>query len=837
MILHFFKCLSIMVPFWLCWGACGVYAQIQDFEADFQRTNNPNEFLPNWIGNEVSGGSSRIFQANGIGWNGSKALAVQPIGSFDGKIWVRLSPKEFNRPELVFYARSVRNGNGTRPALVFFSWGKTLDGEYTDPVQIGDDAEFANETQEWRKFSIHLPDSLRAQPEVIFSLDIRYGPGGGTAARWLMDDFEFGDFVKDESPPSVLEAKGFDSGSVLIRFSERLDSVFSGFLIAYELDGENPERIELMQDSIVVLSFSERLLTRNQYSLSIRQVADLEGNFLQDTTIQFTFTDPTDIQRKALVINELMPAPKADLDLPNVEYIELFHAGEYEFRLEGVRISNSRNEVRLEEYWLEPGEFLILAPESQASMLTEFGKVLPLKSWPTLLNSGDEITLTSSLGGEIDRLSYATASWGGSDFANGGYSLEVPTPDFLCDNTSLLKPSIDPNRGTPGFQNSIYSLDSKREQPQLALAEFVDSLQIRIVFSGMVLPDLMKENFSFSPSLAIDSLWFLSEREIQILLDTPAEFNALYEMKIVGIADCFGNLLAEQVMTFLLPEMPQAGDLIINELLFNPRTGDPKFVELRNVSKKYLTIDGWALSAMDGTGIPVPGRIFGKAGSILEPDGYLAITTDSSALKLAYPRSFQGSFAQIPTLPSYPIAGGTVVLLSPDLQVVDAFTYYEDLHHPLLRDSKGVSLERLSPLLAPSDPSNWQSASGTEGFATPGRKNSQAISNEFEAERIQIEPEVFDPQGSVGAAFTTISYQLDQPGWLGTFKIYAATGQLIQTLAQNQVLGTSGLFTWTGTDSSGKLVRAGYYVLVVELYEPNGKTELIKKTLVVATTL
>jgi hypothetical protein len=73
MILHFFKCLSIMVPFWLCWGACGVYAQIQDFEADFQRTNNPNEFLPNWIGNEVSGGSSRIFQANGIGWNGSKA--------------------------------------------------------------------------------------------------------------------------------------------------------------------------------------------------------------------------------------------------------------------------------------------------------------------------------------------------------------------------------------------------------------------------------------------------------------------------------------------------------------------------------------------------------------------------------------------------------------------------------------------------------------------------------------------------------------------------------------------------------------------------------------------
>jgi hypothetical protein len=834
---HFFRCLLLSIPAWLLAGAGLAFAQVQDFESDFQRVSYPDEFLPNWVGNEVSGGSSRIFQSPNLGRDGSRALAVQPISTFDGKIWIKLSPDDFEDPELVFFAKSARNGNGTRPALVWYSWGKSLDGPFTDPVQIGGDAEFSNENQEWREFTIPLPDSLKNQSDIVFSLDIRYGPGGGTAARWLMDDFEFGDFVTDETPPHVTEVKGYDASSVILRFSEKLDSIFSNFLIAYELEQQNPGDVKLMQDSIVILTFPEQLEPMKRYSLSIRQLADLEGNFLQDTTVQFTFSDPTDIPRKALIINELMPAPKADQDLPNVEYIELFHAGENELRLAGVRLSNSRSGIVLREQWLQPGEFLILAPENQAALFHEFGMVLPLRSWPTLLNSGDEVTLVSASGQEIDRIGYTTASWGGSDFANGGYSLEVPRPDFLCNSTILLRPSIHPDRGTPGSLNSIYSLDSEWEVPTLASVDFVDSLQIRMVLSGPVLPDLMVEHISFSPSLSIDSLWFFNDTETLIVLKTPALFNERYEMKIVGIVDCLGNLLSEQLMTIILSEAPAIGDLIINELLFNPRTGDPKFVELKNASQKFLRLENWALSAIGSSGSLDPARVFGRAGLILGPGEYLAITTDSSALKLAYPRAIPGTFVQIPSLPSYPISGGTVVLISPDLQIVEKFTYNEDLHHPLLRDSKGVSLERVSPLIAGSDPSNWQSASGNEGFATPGRRNSQAISGDFESGPIRIDPEVFDPQGSTGASFTTISYQLDQPGWVGTFKLYSAAGQLIQTLAQNQVLGTKGLFTWTGTDSSGKLVRAGYYVLVVELYEPGGKTDLIKKTLVVATTL
>ena len=834
---HFSRCLMLLILLLYWIGISIAVAQVQTFESDFQPVSFPLEFLPNWYGNEVTAGSSRIFQSASLGRNASKALGVQPISTFNGKISVRLFPQDFDRPEVIFYARSAKNGSGIRPAMVFYSWAKNVNGEFSAPVQIGRDSEFANENQEWREFSLQIPEELKAESEVVLLFDIRYGPGSGSAARWLMDDFEFGDFIRDETPPKVIEVKGYDENSLLVQFSEKVDPIFSVLPITYQLQGRNPEMAELKNDSLVVLSFLEKLEQNKNYSLEIWQIPDVAGNFLQDTIAPFTFTDPTHIPRKSLVINELMPAPRADLDLPNVEYIEIFHAGENEFRMEGVLLSNSRNEIVLDEFWLKPGEFVILAPASQASQLDEFGKVLPVKNWPTLLNSGDQITLKSAGGTVIDQISYGTETWGASDFANGGYSLELPTPGFLCNSSTVLKPSIDPKRGSPGTQNSTFDPNPELSSPKLKSVYFLDSLQIRLVFTEPILSDFDLGNITFSPNLILDSLTFISEREVRIALGSPAESNLTYRLKIVGIADCFGIPLAEQDFGFILPEDPQSGDLIINELLFNPRTGEPKFVEIKNVSGKYLSLANWAFSTLDVLGNPDQAKVFGEVGSVLEPDGYLAVTTDSSALKLAYPKSNQGDFLQIPSLPSYPVSGGTVVLLSPDTEIIESFLYNEDLHHPLLRDSKGVSLERISAGSAASDRSSWQSASGSEDFATPGKKNSQTISDDFDSEWIRIEPEVFDPEGSSGSAFTTISYQLDRSGWVGTFKIYSASGQLIHILAQNQILGTEGLFSWTGTDTTGKLVRTGYYVLVAELYEQGGGTKVVKRTLVVATRL
>ncbi|MFV8226998.1 Ig-like domain-containing protein, partial [Christiangramia aquimixticola] len=111
--------------------------------------------------------------------------------------------------------------------------------------------------------------------------------------------------------------KGYSSKEILLGFDEPIDPVFSLLPLAYKLDGIDPEIINSLNDSTRILRFEENLEEGKSYRLDVMQIPDLEGNFLRDTSVNFRFTDPTSFDYKSLVINELMPAPRADQDLPN----------------------------------------------------------------------------------------------------------------------------------------------------------------------------------------------------------------------------------------------------------------------------------------------------------------------------------------------------------------------------------------------------------------------------------------------------------------------------------------------------------------------------------------
>jgi hypothetical protein len=184
-----------------------------------------------------------------------------------------------------------------------------------------------------------------------------------------------------------------------------------------------------------------------------------------------------------------------------------------------------------------------------------------------------------------------------------------------------------------------------------------------------------------------------------------------------------------------------------------------------------------------------------------------------------------------------PIDAGLVLLLSPERQVADSLPYRADWHHPLLRSTKGVALERVSSAFLTHISSTWQSASSSQEYATPGRKNSTSLPNELGMEQLTIFPLVFDPGGSSGPSQVSIRYSLEQPGWVGSFTIYSAVGREVKVLGQNQILGTSGIFSWTGTDTAGARVSPGYYILVAQLVDLSGLVKVVKKTLVVASPL
>jgi hypothetical protein len=467
--------------------------------------------------------------------------------------------------------------------------------------------------------------------------------------------------------------------------------------------------------------------------------------------------------------------------------------------------------------------------------MESFGKIIPLNSWPTLLNSGDQLSLQDKNGSAVDFLSYSSASWKNAEFANSGYSLEVLNPYLACEQSEFLSPSMDQLRGTPGRQNSIWDLSPDESPPFLTEIAFQDSLSVFIQFSEPIQPNLELDNIIFQPELEIDSIFPISSNSLLVKLKKPAQSSIEHVVHIDSVFDCYGNELEIKEYKIILPSIPNQGDIIINELLFNPKTGRPKFVELYNKSSSFLQIGKLKLANLDDEGFPDQVRSIKETGYILAPNSYVAITKDTIKLKQDFPRSATGNFLQMQTIPSYPIGGGTVVLLSQGDEILEEFLFEEEMHHPLLRDPKGVSLERISSESPANLRINWHSASGIEDYGTPGKKNSQAFNGEFDSGIIHISPEVFDPEGSNGNTFTTISYQLDQSGWVGTFEIYDISGRLIEILDRNAILGSSGIYTWAGTDDLGGKVRPGYYVLLVELFDLQGEVKILKKTIVIAT--
>lgn len=813
-------------------------AQTQNFESNFIPLSYPSEFLPGWYGNEVRENASRIFQVNGQGRGNSRALAVQPISSFNGQIWIRLDLEQNPLKKVVFWAKSAQNGTGTRPALVFYSWSKHLTGEYVFRNSLGGDMGFGNENQEFRKFTLEVPESLHTEEEIFLKLEINYGPGTGSAARWLMDDFSFGELELDLRPPQVANVKGFAKNELWVQFDEKVDPVFSLLPPAYALEGILPDRIVRKSDSTMVLSFENSLVEGKEYTLSMGKIPDLEGNLLKDTSLVFQFFDPTAYEYKSIVINELMPAPKADQDLPNVEYVELFNPSDKEFRLDLLRISNSRNETSLPEGWMKPGDFLILVPKGLENMFFGYGKVVGVSNWPVMLNSGDQVSLKSLEGVVLDQITFSTNSWGGSEFSGGGYSLEVPYPFFLCDNSSLLRTSVGPLRGTPGRINSVFNPNLELPKPTLKRAYFLDSLHFILDLEGVISGTIQPEQIETSPKLGVEKVEKLAQGGWRVQLKEPAFPNHLFQVSLIGLLDCNGKDL-ERIgpVSLVLASAPKPGEVHLTEVLFDPISGDPKFVEIHNSSSNYVILKSWALGNLDDLGQVSQIRIFGSEGTILAPGKYLAISTDSEKLKARYPKSREGGFLQVSSLPSYPISGGTVVLLRNEKEVVEKFTYASKYHHPLIQNTKGVSLERISISNSVLDLANWQSASGNEDFATPGRRNSQFLEGGTLDGNLKIEPRVFDPEGSQGPAFTTVSYELEQAGWVGTMRVYSVTGLLVNTLCQNQVLGTKGIFTWNGLDEKGARVRPGYYVLLAELFDLEGRVRVVRKTIVVAVKL
>lgn len=317
----------------------------------------------------------------------------------------------------------------------------------------------------------------------------------------------------------------------------------------------------------------------------------------------------------------------------------------------------------------------------------------------------------------------------------------------------------------------------------------------------------------------------------QFLLDFPTSFDPTinYRLTVNGIRDREENLMTDDfIYDFSFPIQPQLGDLLLSEILFDPFTGGEDFIEIYNISDKYLDLQFLKIRNVQKDETK---QI--EEALVLKPKSYLALSEDVVFLNQEYKPAPEANISTA-DLPSFNNDQGNVTILTVDDIVLDAFDYEEDFHFQLLDDTEGISLERVTFDSETNNSRNWQSGSESSRFATPGYQNSSTINVNQGDEMFVLSTESFSPNQDGSDDLMVLSYNLEKNGFVANISIHDAAGFKIKEISNNELLSTKGIITWDGTNEDGSIADLGIYIIVGSIFHIDGEVINLKKSTVLA---
>jgi hypothetical protein len=632
------------------------------------------------------------------------------------------------------------------------------------------------------------------------------------------------DVSPDLTTPKINSVVVNSLSQLTVNFNETMDSsslanatitISNGISISSVVVQSKPNKI--------VINVTPNLDSSTVFTLQILNSTDCAGNGLSPNTINFGIGAapmPFDV-----VINEIFADPDPSMGLPLYEYIELYNKTNKIIDLSGLKVADPLATSGFLSGKLLPYEYIIVCSSTAVSQYTPFGRAVGPTSFPSLNNSSDEIKLINASGEIIHQVNYFDTWYNDELKKAGGWSLELIDPNNPCGEASNWTASTKWFGGTPGTQNTVFGSNPDNSPPTLINAVALNDSTVQVTFDET----LFLGTITINNGMIINSIVPINGKTFTLNLSNKLAFQTTYTITATGISDCVGNT-GNSSFSFSLPEQGNAGDVVINEVLFNPFTGGSDFVEIYNNSSKYINLQNWELANFDNDSISNR-KIISTQPYVLLPKHFLVLTKDAANIKMEYINAKQDKILQMATLPAYNNGDGHVYLVNNLNQAVDNFKYNEKMHFALLNSYKGVSLERIDYNRLTSDNTNWHSAAEDVGFATPGYENSQYQKVEI-TDEISISPETFSPDNDGIDDVVNISYQFAEAGYVANIVLYDAKGRLIKNLLLNELLGTKGTFSWDGINENNEKAAIGIYIIYFEAFQLNGDTKKFKKTCV-----
>lgn len=420
--------------------------------------------------------------------------------------------------------------------------------------------------------------------------------------------------------------------------------------------------------------------------------------------------------------------------------------------------------------------------------------------------------------------------------------LEFSDPTFILQDSMYfgIYCKYSATRTDKFFYDDIHikTIEKDTIAPGIVSATVIDDSTIKVVFTESI-EELSAKNIGaynadnglgspesvlFSPTVPNEVILKYNSNRIRSGL--------FYTLTVDGVKDKSNNK-KKSVVSFVLTIKPKKGDLVISEVLSDPFSGGDDFIELYNISDKFLKMDSLIIK----NGQKNESRTI-LTDFILLPDTYVAISRNTEFLKSTYKTPVNANFISA-TLPSFNVdAANFSVISTIDKQqiTIDSFDYSESYHFQLIDETKGVSLERINFSTQTNDKNNWHSAAAQVNHGTPGYKNSNFANPGSFPDEFGVIPDkkTFTPDGDNLDDFILLNFKMDKPGYLATVRIFDAEGFPMLDLANNFLLGTEGSIKWDGIDAEGNTMGMGIYIIMTRLFHPDGNVRNFKHAVVVA---
>lgn len=647
---------------------------------------------------------------------------------------------------------------------------------------------------------------------------------------FFLDDISVdGQLFTDTQKPKIIAAAIKEPYDIRLTFSEPVDSAKAARPGNFRLikTNTNPQTVfwQPAAANEVLLSFASPFLERTDYDLRCEGVEDLFGNELSDTTITLAYYN---VGYRDVVISEIMADPSPAVGLPEAEYIELHNNGAYEANMKGWKFVAGTDTFSLPDYTMPATSSVLLVATNNAPLFAGISTLTIPASTNYLSNAGEHLALLNDKGEIIDALTYSVDWHSNAAKRDGGWSLEISNELLYCYDEKNWSSTANISGGTPATWNQEEVRYEGRDS-KISVLVWLDEFTVQLLFDQGLDKITKPDITATQPILEIS--YNLAQPNVATVQFVQAISSDPISLFIESSQSCSGNYITD-TLTFSAPELLQPGDVVLNEILFNPAGEVEDFIELWNTSQKTFKLGDLRLANLDESGNPLNQFATGEENTLLLPGQFLVVTADVASLCNYYdcPKL---RFVSEEATPSMPDAGAHIGLVRPNLEVLEAVNFTDDWHNALISNTEMVSLERINPNLNSSEKSSWHSASTQRGYATPGRMNSQFLSTEVQNATFWLSTETVSPNNDGFNDVVAINYNLPQ-GSLLTLRVFSLNGLAQNVLADNELTQPNGTLVWDGTTSTGSLAATGIYIIFATWFTPDGQTGNAKLNIAVS---